>query len=87
MKPGQSCCFALLLLAVLFFSGCSMLTAQGRREHAYASYVRKCSHARVKQRRRLRKQQAVIPQLEPSEPVVRMDVAGPESVTTGDGGM
>jgi len=64
-----------------------MLTAQGRREHAYARYVRKCSNGRVKQQSRISSWRLKIPQLTPSEPVVRMDAAGPEAVTSGDGGM
>jgi hypothetical protein len=76
-----------LLLSALLLSGCSMLTAQGRREHAYARYVRKCSNGRVKQQSRISSWRAKIPQVTPSEPVVRMDVSGPEAVTTGDGGL
>jgi len=86
MKPTHRG-FAFLLLAAIVFNGCSMLTAQGRREHAYASYVRKCSKGRVKQQSRLSKLQSKIPKLTPSDPVVTTGVGGPESVTTGDGGM
>jgi len=76
-----------LLLNASLLCSCSMLTAQGRRERAYAHYVRKCSNGRIKQQNRISSRRAKIPQITPSEPVVRMDVAGPEAVTTGDGGM
>lgn len=84
---GAARFIALLLLSATMLSGCSMLTAQGRREHAYARYVRKCSNGRVKQQSRISSWRAKIPKLTPSEPVVRTDVAGPESVSTGDSGM
>jgi hypothetical protein len=86
MKRVRSA-FTLLLLAAVFLSGCSMLTAQGRSERAYAKYVRKCSKGRVKQQSRLTSRRMKIPELTPSEPVVKMDVGGPESTTAGDGGM
>jgi hypothetical protein len=82
-----TCAIALLLLTPICFSGCSMLTAQGRRERAYERYVRKYSHNRVKQQSRISSWRAKIPQLTPSEPVVRTEVSGPEAATSGDGGM
>ena len=77
---------AFLLAATLMFSGCSMLTAQGRRERAYAHYVAKRSHGRVIQQRKLSAQRAHIPELTPSAPVVTTEVSGPESVTSSEGG-
>ena len=82
---------------LLLCSGCSMLTAQGRRERAYARYVKKYSRGRVKQQSKLSLlRMPKIPRLEPSEPVestqIGEAVGGPESVTTatteakGDGG-
>ena len=72
---------------LLLCSGCSMLTAQGRRERAYAHYVAKYSHGRVKQQRKLRFLGASkIPHPKPSEPVESIQIGeaggGPESVTT-----
>jgi hypothetical protein len=84
---GTAQFITLVLLSATLLSGCSMLTAQGRRERAYAKYVRKCSNGRVKQQSRMSSWRDKIPHLTPSEPVVRMDVAGPEAVTTGDSGM
>ena len=75
-----------VLLAALPFSGCSMLTAQGRRERAYAHYVAKSSNGRVKQQRRLSSLRARIPELFPSPPVVTTGTSGPESVTSSEGG-
>ncbi len=81
-----NCSFAFLLLAAFLLNSCSMLTAQGRRERAYASYVRKYSKGRVKQQRRLSSWRSKIPKLTPSEPVVSTGVGGPESVAA-DAGM
>ena len=77
-----------LLGNLLLCSGCSMLTAQGRRERAYAHYVAKYSRGRVKQQRKLGSflRPPKIPHLEPSEAVESTQVGaaggGPESVTT-----
>lgn len=86
MRRARRCC-AFLLLAMFLLNGCSMLTAQGRREHAYASYVRKCSKSRVKQQSHLSSWRSKIPKLTPSEPVVSTEVGGPESATAGSTGM
>ena len=84
MKTGTRA-IVFVLLAALPFSGCSMLTAQGRRERAYAHYVAKSSKGRVKQQRRLSGLRAHIPQLFPSPPVITTGTSGPESVTSGEG--
>jgi len=73
----------LLLLSGMFFNGCSMLTAQGRRERAYEHYVRKSSLGRIKQQKRYFAHASTIPALPPSDPVVSASAAGPESVTSG----
>ncbi|MGH8094879.1 MAG: hypothetical protein ACREIF_15640 [Chthoniobacterales bacterium] len=78
---------ALLLVGTMLLSGCSMLTAQGRRERAYERYVRKSSLGRVKQQRRLSLVRLKIPRLPPSHPVANAEVTGPQSATSGDGGM
>ncbi len=72
---------AALLAGTMLLTGCSMLTAQGRRERAYDHYVRKFSHNRAKQQRRLSFAGAKIPKMHPSEPVTSTEVTGPESVT------
>jgi hypothetical protein len=73
---------------LLLCSGCSMLTAQGRRERAYAHYVAKYSRGRVKQQRKLSGlfHAPKMPHLEPSEPVESTQageaVGGPESISS-----
>ena len=74
---------ALLLVGSTLLSGCSMLTAQGRRERAYDRYVRKMSQGRVKQQKRFAARGNTMPVMHPSEPVETTDVSGPESVSDG----
>jgi hypothetical protein len=76
---------ALLLVGITLLSGCSMLTANGRREHAYARYVQKSSLGRVKQQKKLRPQKVKIPETQPSEPVIATEASGsgPQSVSDG----
>ncbi len=75
---------ALLLVGSTLLSGCSMLTAQGRRERAYDRYVRKSSQGRVKQQKRFAARGNTMPVMHLSEPVETTDVSGPESVSDGD---
>ena len=87
MKAFRRVLALFLVGNLLLCSGCSMLTAQGRRERAYAHYVKKYSRGRVKQQRKLSFLRGPkIPRLEPSEPVestqVGEAVGGPESITT-----
>ena len=77
----------LLLVGTTLLTGCSMLTAQGRRERAYTHYVTKYSYRRAKLQRRLSLSRAKVPKSEPSEPVANAEVSGPESASSGDGGM
>jgi hypothetical protein len=76
----QAIIIILLALVALGDSGCSCLSARGRREAAYARYVRRASAGRVKMQRKfasLRK----TPETEPlSQPQISTSV-GPESVT------
>jgi len=66
--------FVLVLLFSL--TSCSYFTKQGRQEHAYRSYVRKSSVARVKQQRKFKfrtptmgiRQDAPIMSAEPESP-------------------
>lgn len=59
-----------LLLIALLFPGCSMFTASGRQQAAYARYVSKSSKGRVKQQRMFRSNKPAMPIATPSEPVV-----------------
>lgn len=79
---------ALLLLTGMLLTSCSMLTAEGRREHAYARYVAKRSKGRVKQQQVLLGFRSKIPKLQPSDPIITTEVSGPESATSsgGEGG-
>ena len=73
---------ALLSMASLLLPSCSMLTAQGRQERAYAHYVRKSSLGRVKQQKRMSKSMAKIPETQASA----LDVSAlPAQVDVGDG--
>ena len=74
---------ALLLVGSTLLSGCSMLTAQGRRERAYDRYVRKSSQGRVKQQKRFAAKGNTMPVMHLSEPVETTEVSGPESVSDG----
>ena len=76
---------ALLLVAATLLSGCSMLTASGRRERAYERYVRKSSLGRVKQQKRVRFAKNTLPVMQPTQPMVATEASGPESVGDGSG--
>jgi outer membrane biogenesis lipoprotein LolB len=75
---------ALLFVGSTLLSGCSMLTAQGRRERAYEHYVRKSSQGRVKQQKRFAARGNTMPVTHLSEPVETTNVSGPESVGSGN---
>jgi len=75
---------ALLLVGSTLLSGCSMLTAQGRRERAYEHYVRKSSQGRVKQQKRFAAKGNTMPVMHLSEPVETTNVSSPESVSSGN---
>jgi outer membrane biogenesis lipoprotein LolB len=74
---------ALLLVGSTLLSGCSMLTAQGRRERAYDRYVRKSSQGRVKQQKRFAAKGNTMPVMHQSAPVETTEGSGPESVSNG----
>lgn len=82
---------ALLLLATIWLSGCSMLTAQGRQERAYQRYVAKSSHGRVKQQKLFAKRGETMPVTHPdepmmaTEPMMTTETNGPESMGDGSG--
>ncbi len=81
---------ALLLIGSMLLSGCSMLTAQGRRERAYERYVQKSSHGRLKQQKLFAKRGQNMPitypdePMMPTEPMMTTESVGPESF--GEGG-
>jgi hypothetical protein len=78
---------ALLLVGATLLSGCSMLTASGRRERAYERYVRKSSLGRVKQQKRLsakKPNMPVIPAIQSSGPTAVTEASSSDSA--GDGG-
>lgn len=75
----------LLWVAATLLSGCSMLTAQGRQERAYARYVRKSSLGRVKQQKLFAARGNTMPVTHSPEPVVMTEASGPESVSGGSG--
>lgn len=66
---------AVVGLLCLNLSGCSYATARGRQQMAYARYVKKYSHNRVKQRTKFKKWKL------PAAPVSNPDV----NTSTGDG--
>jgi len=74
---------ALLLVGSMLLSGCSMLTAQGRRERAYERYVRKMSQGRVKQQKRFAAKGNTMPVTHLSAPTETAEASGPESITDG----
>ena len=74
---------ALLLVGSMLLSGCSMLTAQGRRERAYGHYIHKMSQGRVKQQKRFAANGNTMPVMHPSAPMESTEFSGPESVSDG----
>lgn len=76
---------ALWLVAATLLSGCSMLTASGRRERAYEKYVRKSSLGRVKQQKRIKFAKNTLPVMQPTEARETTEASGPESVGDGSG--
>ncbi|MGI8891538.1 MAG: hypothetical protein ACR2G0_12250 [Chthoniobacterales bacterium] len=85
MKQFCPLCVIFLLAAILL-PGCSMLTAQGRREHAYERYVQKSSLGRAKQQNRFAAQDNTLPIIPMNDPVQAFaqmpsgDVSGPQAV-------
>jgi outer membrane biogenesis lipoprotein LolB len=75
---------ALLLVGSMLLSGCSMLTAHGRRARAYDRYVRKSSQGRVKQQKRFAAKGHTMPVTHLSAPVETTEDSGPVSVGDGE---
>ena len=74
-----------MLVGATLLSGCSMLTANGRRQRAYEHYVRKSSMGRVKQQRHFNSGKTQMPVMRPTEPMLTAEASGPGSMTDGSG--
>lgn len=77
--------FVALLLAAVLLPGCSMLTARGRQEAAYARYVSKSSKGRVKQQRMFHSGKQSMPVTTPEREEVQTSTtsaqdSGPQAV-------
>jgi outer membrane biogenesis lipoprotein LolB len=73
---------ALLLVACLLLPSCSHLTQSGRQQAAYAKYVKKQSHNRVRQQAKFKKTK--VPTMASSDPKVSAQANdGPQAVTSG----
>ena len=73
-------CAALLLLICLLLPSCSHFSQSGRQQAAYARYVRKQSHNRVRQQTKFKKTKA--PAMVPSDPEISAKANdGPQSVS------
>lgn len=82
MLKGITRC-AVILACCLLLSSCAHLTSSGRQQLAYAKYVKKQSHNRVKQRTKFKK--VSIPAPGPSERKETNGTKdGPQSVTSGE---
>jgi len=75
---------AVILISCLAFSGCAHFTKSGRQRLAYARYVKKCSHNRVRQQTKFKKvRMPKVP--DPSDNRAKMEIVGsPQSVTAGE---
>jgi hypothetical protein len=71
----------ILLLGALALTlpACGYMSSSGRQQMAYAHYVRKMSHGRVKQTTKFKKTKA--PKGQTSEPRITGHPEGPQSVT------
>jgi hypothetical protein len=73
-----------LALLCLNVSGCAYATASGRQQMAYARYVKKYSHNRVKQQTKFKKWK--LPALPDSKRDINTSVGGgPQSVSAANG--
>ena len=75
---------AVILISCLVFSGCSHFTKSGRQQLAYARYVKKCSHNRVRQQTKFKK--VLMPKVpDPSDNKVKTEIVeSPQSVTAAE---
>jgi hypothetical protein len=74
---------ALVSLSCLLLSSCSNFTQSGRQQAAYAKYVKKQSHNRVRQQVKFKKTKA--PTIPPSDPKMSASAGegGPQAMTSG----
>jgi PBP1b-binding outer membrane lipoprotein LpoB len=74
---------ALVLLICLLLPSCSNLTQSGRQQAAYAKYIKKQSHNRVRQQAKFKKTKA--PTMLPSDPKISASAGegGPQAVPSG----
>ena len=75
---------AVILISCLVLPGCSHFTKSGRQQLAYARYVKKCSHNRVRQQTKFKKVR--MPKLpDPSDHKIKTEIAeSPQSVTAAE---
>ncbi len=72
--------FLFIALLALADGGCSYLTTSGRRQAAYARYVRHSSYTRVKMQKKFSSSPKIQPPQMASEPTIATS-SGPQSVT------
>ena len=72
---------SVLLLGCLLLSSCAHFTQSGRQQLAYAKYVKKQSHNRVRQQTKFKKTK--VPAVQASDPRVNTET-GPQAVTSGE---
>lgn len=88
MKKLHLVC-SFLLCGATFLSGCSMMTAQGRRERSYERYVQKSNKGRLKQQRFFASHETTMPVTPMEDPVQSFqpmpsgDISGPQAVGEG----
>lgn len=71
------------LLTAILLSGCSYATSSGRQQMAYARYVKKYSHKRIKQQTKFKKlKMPKMPLTPPAQPIMtNSSNDGPQSVS------
>jgi uncharacterized lipoprotein len=82
----QTARLTICFLLIVTLSGCSMMTKEGRQQHAYEKYVRNSSKMRYKRALKFHMAKTDIPLRQaPSEPKVNTTVsASPEAVPASD---
>ncbi len=74
---------ALVLIGCLLLPSCAHFTQSGRQQAAYAKYVRKQSHNRVRQQTKFKKTRMPTAPM-PSDPTITARASGsPQSVSSG----
>ena len=82
----QTARLTICFLLIVTLSGCSMMTKEGRQQHAYEKYVRNSSKMRYKRALKFHMAKTDIPLRQaPSEPKVNTTVSeSPEAAPTSD---